>query len=199
MLALRLLVPWLAIVCCPLPGVAQPKPLDKVTVRLDWINSGYHAVWYHARDRGIFAEHGIDLEVLEAKGLPVATLSIAEAGINVPGLAIITNRDLIAKNPDLVRRFVAAWPKALDAVQKDPAAAMDALMKRAPTLDRAAHSRILELSFPLFHSEASRGKPVGWTPPVDIEKAQEILIPFGAVKNRQPIETYFTNEFVPGA
>ena len=324
MLALRLLVPWLAIICCPLAGVAQPKHLDKVTVRLDWINSGYHAVWYHARDRGIFAEHGIDLEVLEgrgsdltaqtvgngsvmfgtsdagavisliaqglpvkivasyfrttpiaaifprktgwkawkdmsgasfgygaflapipaalkstglenkvrlikmepaavpaallegrvdaifsfgflqvpvleAKGLPVATLSIAEAGINVPGLSIITSRELIAKTPDLVRRFVAAWPKALDAVQKDPAAAMDALMKRAPTLDRAAHSRILELSFPLFHSEASRGKPVGWTPPVDIEKAQEILIPFGAVKNRQPIETYFTNEFVPGA
>src|SRR5439155_17751782 len=63
MLALRLLVPWLAIICCPLAGVAQPKHLDKVTVRLDWINSGYQAVWYHARDRGILGEHGIDLEV----------------------------------------------------------------------------------------------------------------------------------------
>jgi len=36
-------------------------------------------------------------------------------------------------------------------------------------------------------------------PPQDIEKAQEILIGFGSVKNRQPIETYFTNDFVPGA
>lgn len=319
-----LLLPLLAIVSNPLPAVAQAKPLEKVTLRLDWINSGYHAVWYHARDKGIFADHGLDLEVLEgrgsdltaqtvgngsvmfgtsdagavislvsqglpvkivssyfrttplavifpkkngwktwkdlsgasvgygallapipaalkntglegklrqikmepaavptsllegrvdaifsfgflqvpvleAKGLPVSTFSIAEAGINVPGLAIITSRDLIGKNPDLVRRFVAASQKALEAVQKDPAGAMEALMKRSPTLDRAAHSRILELSFPLFHSEASRGKPLGWTPPADVEKAQEILIPFGAVKTRQPIETYFTNEFVPGA
>jgi len=308
----------------PAPVEAQAQKPDKVTLRLDWINSGYHAVWYYAMDKGIFVEQGIELEVLEGrgsdltaqtvgnasvmfgtsdagavislasqglpvkivasyfrttplaaifpkkhgwkswkdlsgatvgygallapipaalknvglegklrltkmepaavpvsllegrvdaifsfgflqvpilegKGLPVATLSIAEAGINVPGLAIIANRDTIQKNPGLVRRFVAASQKALDAVQKDPKGAFESLLKRSPTLDRTTHFRILELSFPLFHSAASKGKPLGWTPPADIEKAQEILIPFGAVKSRQPIETYFTNEFVPGA
>lgn len=312
-----------AAVLDPAPAAAQRQP-DKVSLRLDWINSGYHALWYYAKDKGIFLEQGIDLEVLEgrgsdltaqtvgngsvmfgtsdagavislasqglpvkivgsyfrttplaaifpkkkgwqswkdmagatvgygallapipaavknvgldgklrltkmepaavpaallegrvdaifsfgflqvpvleAKGLPVSTFSIADAGINVPGLAIITNRDMIQKNADLVRRFVAAAQKSLDAVQKDPQGALGALLKRSPTLDRAAHLRILELSFPLFHSAASRGKPLGWTPPADIEKAQEILIPFGAVKTRRPIETYFTNEFVPGA
>jgi NitT/TauT family transport system substrate-binding protein len=307
----------------PAPAAAQRQP-DKVTLRLDWINSGYHALWYYAKDKGVFAEHGIELEVLEgrgsdltaqtvgngsvmfgtadagavislasqglpvkivgsyfrttplaaifpkkhgwkawkdmagatvgygallapipaalknvglegklrltkmepaavpasllegrvdaifsfgflqvpvleAKGLPVSTLSIADAGINVPGLALITNRDMIAKNPDLVRRFITAAQKSLDAVQKDAPGALEALLKRSPSLDRAAHLRILELSFPLFHSAASRGRPLAWTPPADIDKAQEILIPFGAVKSRQPIETYFTNEFVPGA
>ena len=317
-------LPLLVALGRPAPAGAQPRQPDKVTLRLDWINSGYHAVWYYAKDKGIFTEHGIDLEVLEgrgsdltaqtvgngsvmfgtsdagavislasqglpvkivssyfrttplaaifptkkgwkswkemsgatvgygallapipaalknvglegklrmtkmepaavpasllegrvdaifsfgflqvpvleAKGLPVSTFSIAEAGINVPGLAVITHRDMIQKNPDVVRRFVAATQKSLDAVQKDPQGALEALLKRSPTLDRAAHLRILELSFPLFHSAASRGKPLGWMPPADIDKAQEILIPFGAVKSRQPIETYFTNEFVPGA
>ena len=61
------------------------------------------------------------------------------------------------------------------------------------------HLRILELSFALFASENAKGKPLAWVPPQDIEKAQEILMSFGSVKSRQPIETYFTNEFVPGA
>jgi len=58
---------------------------------------------------------------------------------------------------------------------------------------------VLELSFNLFNSEASKGKPLGWVPPVDIEKAQEILHQYGGIKSRQPVETYFTNEFVPGS
>jgi len=106
---------------------------------------------------------------------------------------------MIKKNPDVVKRFVAAAQKALEATQKDPQGAMEALLKRAPALDRAVHLRILELSFPLYASESGKGKPLTWIPPQDIEKAQEILLSFGSVKNRQPIETYFTNEFVPGA
>ena len=320
----RLLLIALLAALLPAGAPAQPKQPDKITLRLDWINSGYHAVWYYARDKNIFAEQGLDLEVLEgrgsdltaqtvangsvmfgtsdagaviglasqglpvkivgsyfkttplafiypkksgwksmkdmagasvgygaflapvpaaiksaglegklrlikmepaavpasllegrvdaimsfgflqvppleAKGLPVATFPIGDVGINVPGLALITGTDMIKKNPDVVRRFVLAAQKALEATQKDPQGAIEALLKRSPTLDRAVHLRILELSFPLFASENAKGKPLAWVPPQDIEKAQEILISFGSVKNRQPIETYFTNEFVPGA
>lgn len=324
-LALVLVVlPLVADVWRPAPSGGQSRQPDKVTLRLDWINSGYHAVWYYARDKGIFTRHGIDLEVLEgrgsdltaqtvangsvmfgtsdagavislasqglpvkivgsyfkvsplafiypkktgwktmkemagasigygallapipaalkaagldgkvrlikmepaavptsllegrvdaiasfgflqvppleAKGMPAATFPIAEAGINVPGLALITSHEMIKKNPDLVRRFVAAAQTALEATQKDPQGAIEALLKRSPSLDRAVHLRILELSFPLYTSESGKGRPLTWIPPQDMEKAQEILIPFGAVKTRLPIETYFTNEFVPAA
>jgi ABC-type nitrate/sulfonate/bicarbonate transport system substrate-binding protein len=137
--------------------------------------------------------------LFESKGLQVSTFPISDAGINVPGLSLITSTDLIKKNPDLVKRFVAAAQKAMEATQKDPAGAIDALLKRAPTLDAAVSRRVLELSFLLYTSESGKGKPLTWIPPQDIEKAQDILIPFGAVKQRLPIETYFTNEFVPGA
>jgi len=308
----------------PAGAPAQPRPLDKISLRLDWVNLGFHALWYYGRDKGIFAEHGLDLEVLEgrgsdltaqtvgngsvtfgtadaaavmslaaqglpvkivgsyfksspiafvfpkktnwktlkdmagasvgygallatsvaaikaaglegklkmvkmepaavpvalldgrvdavmtfgfqyvplfeSKGLAVSTFPISEAGIHVPGLALITNPDLIKSNPDLVKRFVAAAQKAMEVTQKDPRAAIEALRKRSPTLDPAVSLRVLELSFLLYTSESGKGKPLTWIPPQDIERTQEALIAFGAVKNRQPIETYFTNEFVPGA
>ena len=125
---------------------------------------------------------------------------ISEAGINVPGLALITNHDVLKKTPDIVKRFVAAAQKALDAAQKDPSGAIDSLLKRSPALDRAVALRVLELSFRHFTSESGKGKPLGWIPPPDIEQTQEILLKYGGgVKTRHPIETYFTNEFVPGA
>ena len=55
------------------------------------------------------------------------------------------------------------------------------------------------LSFQLYTSESGKGKPLSWIPTQDIERAQEALIAFGAVKSRQPVETFFTNEFVPGS
>src|SRR5437870_926957 len=265
----------LLVAVLPAGSPAQPRPLEKITLRLDWVNLGFHALWYYARDKGIFAEHGLDLEVLEgrgsdltaqtvgngsvmfgtadaaavmslasqglpvkivgsyfksspiafvfpkktnwktlkdlagasvgygallatsvaaikaaglegklrmiqlepdavpvalldgrvdavmtfgfqyvplfeSKGLPVSTFPISEAGIHVPGLALITSNDLIKKNPDLVKRFVAAAQKAMEVTQKDPRAAIEALLKRSPTLDPALSLRVLELSFLLY-------------------------------------------------
>jgi NitT/TauT family transport system substrate-binding protein len=307
----------------PAAAPAQPRPVDKITLRLDWVNLGFHALWYYARDKGFFAEQGLDIEILEgrgsdltaqtvgngsvmfgtadaaavmsliaqglpvkivgsyfksspiafvfprkkgwktfkdmegasvgygallatsvaaikaaglegklrmvkmdpgavplallesrvdavmtfgfqyvplfeSKGLPVSTFPIADAGVHVPGLALITSTDLSKRNPDLVKRFVAAAQKAMEVTQKEPRAAIDSLLKRAPALDPAISLRVLELSFPLYTSESGKGKPLTWIPSQDIERAQDALLAFGAVKARHPIEAYFTNEFVPG-
>jgi NitT/TauT family transport system substrate-binding protein len=298
---------------------------DKVSVRLDWVNSGYHALWYYAKDKGVFDKNGIDLEVLEgrgsavtaqtvgnksvmfgtadagatmglvskglqvkivcsylrtgpmalifpvakgwksfkdmegarlayspggasavllpalfkatglegkvrivnvepaakpiallegkvdmiesfgflqapmlkAKGTPSTYFTYASGGVNVPGLALITHKDNIAEKKDLVLRMVTATREALDMVRKNPEAAMDSLMKVAPSLDRAPAYEGLVDSFPLFDSEASKGKPLGWTPPSDIEKAQTLLVEGQQIEKALPIETYFTNEFIP--
>ena len=75
------------------PGAARAE--DKVTLRLDWVNSGYHAIWYYGIDKGIFKNAAtlshrfqgsgwlllsgvidILLGVLIWTGLPYSTLTI---------------------------------------------------------------------------------------------------------------------------
>lgn len=310
-----------------LPAAAFAQ--EKVTLRLDWVASGYHAIWYYAVDKGLFKAEGIDLEVLEgrgstvtaqtvgnnsvmfgtsdagsvmglvsqglpvrmvggylvqspfalifprknnwasfedvgksgarigiapgsgaavllpavlkatglegkvqlismepaakptallagkvdaiesfdflqvplleANGMPSATLPFAKAGINVPGLSLITSNDMIQKNPALVRKMVGLMQKTIELGRKDPEGAIDSLMKRAPTLNRAVVTQVLKLSFNLLENEATKGKPLGWIPPQTIASSQDILAQYGQIKNKLPIETYFTNEFVPGA
>lgn len=138
----------------------------------------------------------LQVPIMESKGTPAAYLSFAEAGINVPGLALITHEDMIRDKKDLVGRMVASTQEALRIVQEDPEGAIDALRKVKPTLDRKIHLAILKSSFALYHSKASAGKPLGWIPPADIETAQNLLVEYEQIKAKAAVGEYFTNAFI---
>ena len=62
-------------------GAFPAAAADKATLRLDWINSGYHAIWYYGLDKGIFQKAGIDLEVLEGKGSAVTAQTVGNGSV----------------------------------------------------------------------------------------------------------------------
>lgn len=308
-------------------GAAPAAAAEKVTLRLDWVNSGYHAIWYYGIDKGIFQKAGIDLDVLEGngsavtaqtvgngsvmfgtadtaavmglvsqgmpvkivggylrqsplalifpadkgwkkfsdmtgakigwsaggatsqllpsilksagldgkvqlinmepaakmtalltgrvdainsfdflmvsilegKGLKVSTLPYASAGVNVPGLSLITNDDMLKKDPALVTKMVEAMEQTLVVSRQDPEGAINSLMKRSPTLDRAVVLRTLKLSFNLLDPAWAKGKPLAWMSPEVMEKSQDILFQHGGLKKKLPIDDYFTNAYVPAS
>lgn len=61
-------------------------PLETVTLRLDWIPSGYHAPLFLGLQRGYFSDVGIDLKIEDGKGTNVALQAVA-AGNDMIGLA----------------------------------------------------------------------------------------------------------------
>lgn len=304
-------------------GAVAAMAADKVTLRLDWVNSGYHAIWYYGIDKGIFEKAGIDLTVLqgngsavtaqtvgngsvmfgtadtaavmgfvsqgmpikivagylresplaiifpaskgwtkfsqmqnikvgwsaggatsqllpalfksqgahvelinmqpnakmtalltgrvdgidsfdflmvpilEGKGLKVSTLPYAMAGINVPGLSLVANDDIIKKHPALVRKMIVAMDEAIAAARKDPDAAITSLLKRSPTLDRSVQLATLTGSFKLLDPSWAKGKPAAWMSPAIMTKAQDILFKYGGIKKKVPIADYFTNHYIP--
>jgi NitT/TauT family transport system substrate-binding protein len=137
------------------------------------------------------------VSILEGKGLKVATLPYASAGINVPGLSLVTSDAMVKKDPALVRKVVAAMEQTIAASRRDPEGAIDSLMKRSPTLDRAVVLRTLKMSFDLLEPDWAKGKSLPWMSPEVIAKSQDILIQYGGIKKKLPIEDYFTNQFVP--
>ena len=306
---------------CALPNLANAQ--EKVTLRLDWVNSGYHAIWYYGIDKGIFKKAGIDLEVLEGRGsavttqtvangsvmfgtadsgavmgliaqgvpvkivsgylrrspiavifpkkanwksfadmagakigyspggsgvlfrsvlkatglegkvqlinmepnakpqallegrvdcfesfdflqiplleengMPASSLPISMAGINVPGLSLITNHEMIKANPALVRKMVGLMKETIDATKADVNGAIDSLMKRAPTLNRKVVTRVLVLSFDLLEPDWAKGKPFGWVSPEVIESSQNIFVELGTIKAKKPVSDYVTNDFI---
>lgn len=62
-------------------GAFPASAADKATLRLDWVNSGYHAIWYYGLDKGIFQKAGIDLEVLEGKGSIITAQTVGNGSV----------------------------------------------------------------------------------------------------------------------
>ena len=87
--------------------------------------------------------------------------------------------------------------EAIAAARKDPEGAIDSLMKRSPTLNRPVVLRTLTLSFDLIDPDWGKSKPQTWMSPEVIGKSQDILFEYGGVQKKMPVESYFTNEFVP--
>ena len=57
--------------------------------------------------------------------------------------------------------------------------------------------RTLTMSFALLDPAWAKGKPLAWMSPDVIAKSQDILFQYGGLKQKLPIESYFTNQFVP--
>ena len=49
-------------------GTTQVQAADNVTLRLDWVLGGYHAVWHYAKEQGVFEKNGINVNLREGRG-----------------------------------------------------------------------------------------------------------------------------------
>ena len=66
-----------ALVLAVTPAQAQNKPQDKVTLMLNWYLYSEHAPFFLGKERGYYADEGIDLEIQEGRGSAVTAQAVA--------------------------------------------------------------------------------------------------------------------------
>ena len=98
-----------------------------------------------------------------------------------------------------VRKMVGLMQKTIELGRREPDAAIDSLLTRSPTLPRDVATQVLKPSFNLIETEATKGHPVGRMSPEVMARAQDVLAQYGQIRAKQPIESYFTNMFIPGS
>jgi NitT/TauT family transport system substrate-binding protein len=71
------------------PISAGAQQLEKATLRIAFTATGIDAFWLYGRDRGFFADKGIDLQIGEGKGSSISAQSVASGaddfGVDVEG------------------------------------------------------------------------------------------------------------------
>lgn len=137
-----------------------------------------------------------DLPVLEQRtGIKFPILDLAQYGLVVPGLAAVTSDAAIARNPDVLKRYLAAVGEGIDATRRDPRAAANAIAKVwqvGPPVDvlEAQVRATIDAMVP------EEGKPIGWIEAKLIDQTIELLATEQAVDHPRPAASFFANELL---
>jgi NitT/TauT family transport system substrate-binding protein len=134
--------------------------------------------------------------LIKYQGQEPAALRYADYGANIVGMTITARADTIAKQPDLVRRFLKASVKSWEEAKKNPDAAVDAAMKAKPDLNRASTMDQMKVDFDLMDSKNSKGR-VGYGAKEDWEATLDLLKKYRDVDAGKPWTAFHTNDFLP--
>ncbi len=140
------------------------------------------------------------MKIKDATGKSVNAIMFADYGIHLVSSGVIANRDTLKDNPDLVRRFMSATTKAIEASIKDPKAAVDAMLKanaKAGKPDTLLEG--FQLTIPLYSTPETKGKRPFQVTDANMTDSVALLIEYGGLDPaaKDQVKTFYTRDFLP--
>lgn len=140
------------------------------------------------------------IKLQDATGKPVTALRFADSGINQISSGIIVNKSLLSDNPDLVRRFMLASTLAAEAAEKNPEAAVDAMLKANPKAGVRDTLLVgLKQSIALYHTKETTSLRPFRVSMKNVNDSLDLLVQYGGMDpaTRGTAEDYVTLDFLP--
>jgi NitT/TauT family transport system substrate-binding protein len=131
---------------------------------------------------------------LKAQGYDLNEIRVADY-VQLASNGLITNEETIAKNPELVRKMVAAFLKGLAETIAYPDEAYEISKKYVQDLaqaDEKTQKEILSRSIELWKADH-----LGISDPQAWQNMQDTLLKMGLLKEPLDVSRAFTNDFVP--
>jgi putative hydroxymethylpyrimidine transport system substrate-binding protein len=111
-------------------------------------------------------------------------------------LVLVVRRATISNHPEAIRRFVQALARGYESVRRDPAAAVQNLVKASPGLDSKLQLASVKATLPVFFPGGSH--PWGWQDPSRWNAYGEWMLRNHLISNQSAIADASTNELLPG-
>lgn len=128
---------------------------------------------------------------------PIAEpILLSDYGINLLGVGFVTTKAYASSNPAILKAFLTATAKGYKEGTDDPDAAIAAMAKERPLIDKKLQLLQLKRFPPFLHTAKSEGKPFGWTAKEDWEQTESLLQKYFDMKGQVDVGTVYTNEFL---
>jgi NitT/TauT family transport system substrate-binding protein len=140
------------------------------------------------------------MKIKDATGKKVYPIRFADYGVNLVSSGIIANVDKVKENEDLVRRFMSATTKAVEAAEKAPGEAAKAILDANPKggkLDTLTEG--FELTIPLYRTpETKNERPFNVTAD-NMANTIDLLVEYGGLdpKAKDHPKAFYTNDYLP--
>jgi len=140
------------------------------------------------------------MKIKDATGKDVYPIKFADYGINLVSSGIIAHKDLLKDNPDLVKRFMAASTKAIEAAVNDPKGAAQAILDANPKGGKIETlTQGFELTIPLYKDPGGKASR-----PFDVSDANmtdtvNVMVDYGGLDAgaKENPKAFYTNEYLP--
>jgi putative hydroxymethylpyrimidine transport system substrate-binding protein len=131
----------------------------------------------------------------ELEGYPVSVMKVEDWGVpDFYELVLVTNEKTSKEQPEVVKRFLAATAKGYADAKKEPAKALDLLMKANPETNRAMEEKGIQLLMPLW----TDGVPAfGWQTKERWQSYADWMRQKKLLTGDVNVDSAFTTEFLP--
>ena len=126
-------------------------------------------------------------------------LLYADYGVDPYSSAFMTTDDRIARKPGEVRRFVHAMYKGVAYAVEHPDEAADLFIqgKHNPTTSRKAILAVWDTVMDHLLTPTAMKRGIGHQSRKKMERTRDLMMKFGGVKVKVPLDAIYTNRFLP--
>jgi NitT/TauT family transport system substrate-binding protein len=147
---------------------------------------------------------GLDDKPAEIKangGEPPVAFPYSDFGVNQVGYCIVTTKDMVKNNPDLVKRFVQATLKSYAETEKDPEAAIASMAdivggSMAEDDGKAQARAVLDVTLSVLYSAANKERKLGLNVPSDWADMVALMKKHNDLNPSADPTSFYTNEFI---
>ncbi len=130
------------------------------------------------------------------RGKSLTSVWAKDWGLDTLGSMIVAREQTLREKPDLVRRFLRASKRALDATRSDPPKALAAVLKHNPALDRDITQGQLEAFLDLMVDPEVGPEKIGCATEAKVQRTVEIYRQALDITQPVPAAQVFTNEMM---
>ena len=140
------------------------------------------------------------MKIKDATGKDVSPILFADYGVNMVSSGIVVTKDLVAENPDLIRRFMAATTQSVEAAEKAPAEATAAVLEALPKAGKPATLQEgFERTIPLYRTDETKAERPFHVTDANMAASVALLVQYGGVAadTAPDPKAFYTNDFLP--
>jgi NitT/TauT family transport system substrate-binding protein len=142
------------------------------------------------------------MKIKDATGKDVYPIKFADYGINLVSSGIVANTEYVKANPDVVKRFMTASIKAVEAAVKDPKGAAQSILNANPKGGKIETlTQGFELTIPLYKDPTGESKQVFRVGDKIMQESVDLMVEYGGLEAvaKEKVTTFYTNDYLPKA
>ncbi len=140
------------------------------------------------------------MKIKDATGKTVFPIRFSDYDVNLVSSGVIANSAWVKANEDLVRRFMSATTKSVEAAEKAPRDAAQAILNALPKggkIDTLTEG--FELTVPLYRTPETKDKRPFQVTDANMANSLSLLVEYGGVdaKAKDNPKAFYTNDYLP--